>query len=133
MPDRQQNPYGGETVSWMFNENGLIEYPTAVADEDTLMEAAIEAGAEDVVIDETYEVLTAVTDFGAVKAALEEKFGKPEEADLTFIATQQQPVTDHETAEKLLKLITTLEDDDDVQTVITNADMDAAIAAKLAS
>ncbi len=118
----------GETVNWMFDEKGMLFFPVGVADEDTMLEAAIDAGAEDVKSSEDgHEVITAVADFGAVKKALEEKFGKAEEGDLTFIANQTQVVTDAETAEKLMKLLNAIEEDDDVQSVLNNADMDDSL------
>lgn len=124
----------GEAVMWMFAPKGLITYPAAVADEDTMMEAAIEGGAEDVSFDgETHDITCAVEDFGALTKVLAEKFGKPEEAELGYVANQKQPVADVEVAEKLMKLLNALDDDDDVQTVTTNMDMDDAIAEKLAS
>src|SRR5690606_5980351 len=76
----------GEAVMWMFAPKGLITYPASVADEDTMMEAAIEGGAEDVVFDgETHEITCAVEDFGALSKALAEKFGKAEEAELGYV------------------------------------------------
>ena len=123
----------GETVNYMFEEKGIIFYPADVADEDTMMLAAIDAGAEDVSSDENgHEITTAMTDFGTVKNALEAQFGKAEEADLTFVANKTQPVTDLETAQKLMKFINAVEDDDDVQTVSSNADMADELAEKVA-
>lgn len=123
----------GETVNYMFEEKGVIFYPADVADEDTMMLAAIDAGAEDVASDENgHEITTAMVDFGAVKNALEAQFGKAEEAELSFVANQTQPVTDEETAEKLMKFINAVEDDDDVQTVSSNADMADELAEKVA-
>ncbi len=112
------------SVAWMFKECGQILYPSTIGDEDTIMAAAIEAGADDVEITpEEYRILTDVADFGSVRDTLEATFGDAETADLTFIPTQPQPVTDAETAQKIIKLISMLEDDADVQDVMTNADM----------
>lgn len=123
----------GETVNWMFEEKGQILFTSDVADEETIMLTAIEAGAEDVkASDDGYEILTTKDDFGDVSKTLKEAFGKPEEADLTFIANQNQPVEDPETAEKLMNLIEALEDDDDVQVVCTNADIPDEVAEKVA-
>lgn len=123
----------GETVNWMFEEKGMLFFNASIADEEAMLMAAIDAGAEDVVSSENgHEVITAMADFGAVKKALEEQFGKPEEADLTFIATQTQPVTDQEAAEKLLKFIDLIEEDDDVQVVASNADIPDELAEKVA-
>ena len=83
----------GETVNWMFAEKGQILFTKDVADEDTLMMAAVDAGAEDVKTEDGgYEIITEMADFGAVKKSVEEAFGKPEEAELTFIPTQTQPI-----------------------------------------
>ena len=123
----------GEAVTWMFDHKGAIYYPASVADEDTMMEAALEAGAEDVVVEaEGYQVLCATDDFAQVKQAMEDKFGKAEEADMEYLPKQSQPVTDEDTATKLMKLLNTLDDDDDVQAVNHNADMDDALAEKVA-
>ena len=123
----------GETVNWMFEEKGQILYPKAVADEETMMLTAIEAGAEDVGSSaDGYEILTAKEDFGQVSKALKEEFGKPEEADLTYIANQSQPVEDTETAEKVMNFIEAIEEDDDVQVVYSNADIPDEVAEKVA-
>jgi len=124
----------GEAVLWMFDQKGVILYPSSVAEEDAMMEAAIEAGADDVLVEaEGFEIHTAVEDFATVRDELNEKFGKAEEADLGFIAKNETPVTDEDTATKLMKLVEVLEDDDDVQTVTTNADFAADVMQALAS
>lgn len=111
-------------VAWMFKECGQIIYPRSIGDENTVMTAAIEAGADDVeILDDVYKIYTEVTDFGSVRDALEATFTDAESADLTFIPVQPQPVTDAETAQKVIKIMNTLEDDADVQDVITNADI----------
>ncbi len=121
-------------VAWMFEQKGQIIYKTDIGAEDTVMEAAIEAGADDFEpLDEVYKILTQPDDFGTVRDALQEKFGDPEDGDLTFIPTQTQPVTDVETVEKVMKLVEALDNDDDVQDVITNMDVDDSVAEKLAS
>jgi YebC/PmpR family DNA-binding regulatory protein len=124
----------GEAVLWMFDQKGVILYPSSAADEDAMMEAAIDAGADDVLVEaEGFEVHTAVEDFATVRDALAEKFSKAEEADLGFIAKNETPVADEETATKLMKLVDALEDDDDVQTVTTNANFAADVMQALAS
>lgn len=111
-------------VAWMFEERGYIEYPASIGEEDAVMEAAIEAGASDFEAEEeTYTIYTEVADFGEVRNALTEKFGAPEEADLTYVPKQTQPVSDKETAEKVMKLVEVLDDDGDVQDVITNMEL----------
>jgi YebC/PmpR family DNA-binding regulatory protein len=124
----------GEAVVWMFDQKGIILYPNTIGVEDAVMEAAIDAGADDVLVEaEGYEIHTAVDDFAAVRDALQAKFGKPEEADLGFVPKNHAPVTDADKAAGLMKLITTLEDDDDVQTVTTNADVDDTVMQAMAS
>lgn len=113
-------------VAWMFKYRGVLLFPATIGSEDAVMEAAIEAGAEDVKYhagteDEAgvYQIITAVSDFGTVKPVLEKRFGEAEEADLTYLPEQTQAVDDA-TAESLQKLIDALDADDDVQDVITN-------------
>ncbi len=121
-------------VAWMFRHCGQILYPLAIGEEESVMEAAIEAGADDFAADKEegfYKITTEVADFGAVRDALEEKFGRAESADLTYIPTQTQPVNDAETAKAVMKLVDALEDDDDVQEVIVNMDLDDSVAEQL--
>ncbi len=118
-------------VSFMFDRKGMIVYPETVGDEDTIMMAAIEAGAEDVESEgDTHIIYTADTDLAAVSQALEEQLG---EADSTKLVWQPQTMTDLdlESAQKLMRLVETLEDDDDVQNVTTNADFSDEVAAQL--
>ncbi len=118
-------------VSFMFDRKGQIIYPASVGDEDTIMMAAIEAGAEDVESDEDNHIITtADTDLNTVSQALEETLG---EAESTKLIWQPQTTTelDLESAQKLMKLVDILEDDDDVQNVTTNADFSDEVAAQL--
>jgi transcriptional/translational regulatory protein YebC/TACO1 len=116
----------------MFDYKGVMYYPASVASEDAMMEAAIEAGAEDVQTEgDTHRITCAPHDFGAVKPALEAKFGKPDAADFEYLPKQWQPVTDEDMAVKINKLTAALDDDDDVQTVTTNMELSDALAAKL--
>ncbi|MDO4248285.1 MAG: YebC/PmpR family DNA-binding transcriptional regulator [Neisseria sp.] len=107
-------------VAFQFQHQGYLVF--AGADEDALMEAALEAGAEDVLVDEEgmIEVVTAPADWAQVKAALEEAGFKPEDGDVTMRA-QNDTVLTGEDAEKMQKLIDALEDLDDVQNVYTSA------------
>jgi len=112
----------GETgsVAFMFDRKGQILYPASVGDEDTVMMAAIEAGAEDVESDEDgHAIFTADTDLNDVSTALEAELG---EAESTKLIWKPQTTTelDLEGMQKLMKLIGTLEDDDDVQRVTAN-------------
>ena len=114
----------GETgsVGFMFERKGQIVYPAAVGDEDTVMMAAIEAGAEDVQSDETSHVIVcADTDLNEVSTALEEALGESESTKLVWQPTTTTEL-DGEGFEKLMRLVETLEDDDDVQTVTTNVE-----------
>ncbi len=112
----------GETgsVGFMFDRKGQIIYPADVGDEDTVMMAAIEAGAEDVQSDEgAHVIICADTDLNEVSNALEAELGESESTKLIWkpnISTE----LDLEGLTKLMKLVDTLEEDDDVQTVTTN-------------
>lgn len=120
------------SVAWMFDYKGVMYYPVSVASEDAMMEAAIEAGAEDVQTEgDTHRITCAPHDFGHVKAALETKFGKADAADFEYLPKQWQAVTDEDIATKITKLTHAIDDDDDVQTVTTNMDLSEALAAKL--
>ncbi len=121
------------SVAWMFEEKGVIIYPQKIGEEDAVMEAAIEAGADDFEPEgEIYKILTSVTDFGIVRDAMQEKYGDAVEADLSYIPTQTQPITTVEQAESVLKLVAALDDDDDVQDVIINMDTPEEVTAQLA-
>lgn len=124
----------GETnsVSFMFNRIGQVTYPAAVASADAMLEAAIEAGAEDVQSDEHgHAIITDTDTLGEVRDALEAKFGAPESAKLTWTPLNLVPVTAEDAAQTLLKLLDVLEDNDDVQTVLGNFDIPADLLEKL--
>ena len=124
----------GETgsVTFNFERIGYIEFPTAVASPDAMFEAALEAGASDVVsTDETHEITCAPDDLSAVREVLEKTFGTPNAARLDWKALVQTPISDLETAQKLMNFINVLNEDDDVQRVITNADISEDIMSKL--
>jgi len=111
------------SVSYMFQERGLLAFPSDT-DEDALMEAALEAGAEDFSTndDGSMEVLTAPNDYETVKETLTEAGYTPESASLGWLADNTVSL-DTDTGVKLLKLIDKLEDLDDVQNVYTNGDI----------
>lgn len=112
----------GETgsVGFMFDRKGQVIYPASVGDEDTVMMAAIEAGAEDVESDgEVHLVWCADTDLSAVSTALEAELGESDTTKLVWRPTTTTEL-DLEGMQKLMKLIEALEDDDDVQTVTAN-------------
>jgi YebC/PmpR family DNA-binding regulatory protein len=123
----------GETgsVAFMFDRLGQIVYPVATASEDAMMEAAIEAGAEDVVTeDETHTVFTAFEDLSAVADALEARFGAPKSTAIVWRPKSITPVAGDQAA-TLIKLLDALDDDDDVQTVFSNEDISDAELAQL--
>ncbi|MGA2950953.1 MAG: YebC/PmpR family DNA-binding transcriptional regulator [Caulobacteraceae bacterium] len=124
----------GETgsVSFMFDRLGEIRYPASAGSDETVLDAAIEAGAQDTETDEGgHVILTAFEDLGPVAEALEASLGQPTSAQIVWRPKSDTPVSGQEAA-TLVKLIGALEDDDDVQNVWTNADVDEAEIAKLA-
>ena len=125
----------GETnsVSFMFNRLGIIRFAPSAASADAMLEAAIEAGAENVdSSDEAHEITTAPDDFFAVRDALEEKFGAPEEARLDWRPTTTVTL-DEAHATGLLKMIDALEDNDDVQNVYANFDIPDSVMTRLSA
>ncbi len=125
----------GETgsVAFMFERVGQISYPAGAAEAEAMFEGALEAGAEDVESDdETHTVTCQPDDFAAVRDALEQKFGDPEEARLDW-KPQNSIAVDEGTAETLFKLIDALEDNDDVQRVSANFDIDDEIMERLSA
>lgn len=131
----------GETgsVAFMFDQVGKVEYPLDKTDEDTMMEAAIESGADDVETDEPNEdqyseyepvhtILTARDDLGAVASELEKTFGEAKSINLIWKA--QNDIDAPDKAAQVMRLIDALDDCDDVQNVYHNLEMsDAAMAA----
>jgi YebC/PmpR family DNA-binding regulatory protein len=123
----------GETgsVSFMFDRKGQVLYPLEVGDEDTVMMAALEAGAEDVESTEDgHAIFCADTDLNEVSNALEAHLGESESAKLIW-KPQTTTELDLEGMEKLMKLIDTLEDDDDVQRVTANFEVSDEVIASL--
>jgi YebC/PmpR family DNA-binding regulatory protein len=124
----------GETnsVSFQFDRVGLIRYPASVASADGMLEAAVEAGAEDCESsEEGHEVVCAPDELAAVQEQLEARFGAPEQATLTWRPQAAVPVDD-EKAETLFKLLEALEENDDVQRVIANFEVSETALARLA-
>jgi YebC/PmpR family DNA-binding regulatory protein len=111
------------SVAYMFNKKGIISYGPG-AHEDSIMEAALDGGAEDVVAndDGSIDVYTTPDDFSDVLAAMRASGHEPDNAEVTFEADTSSPL-DQDGAEKLLRLVEFLEDLDDVQDVYTNADI----------
>ncbi len=120
------------SVAFMFDRMGQIVYPARAAGEDAMMEAAVEAGADDVESDEeAHTVFTAYEDLSAVAEALGAKLGDPQSTAIVWRPKSLTPVEDA-AAEGLLKLIDALDDDDDVQTVFGNYELSDAELARLA-
>ncbi|MBC7986502.1 MAG: YebC/PmpR family DNA-binding transcriptional regulator [Sphingomonadaceae bacterium] len=120
------------SVSHGFERRGLITYAAGAGDADTILEAAMDAGAEDLQSDdEGHEIWTAAEDLHSVAVALEQSLGEPESARLAFRPSVEVTVEEGD-AEKLFRLLDQLDDDDDVQTVWGNYDVPDEVAEKLA-
>ncbi|NEU13447.1 YebC/PmpR family DNA-binding transcriptional regulator [Methylobacterium sp. BTF04] len=118
-------------VAFMFDHVGIIAFASEVADADTMLEAAIEAGADDVRSDaDGHEVTCAQEAYGEVSKALEARFGDPRRTGLLWKARDTIEVDD-ETGEKLLRLVEVIEDQDDVQNVFVNFALSDALMEKL--
>ena len=120
--------YGGNlgtdgSVSYMFQKKGVISYGPG-ADEDAIMEVALEVGADDIVgnDDESVDVYTTVEDFEAVRNGLQAAGHEPDNAEITYEADTKTALG-QDMAEKVLRIVDVLEDLDDVQEVYTNADI----------
>jgi YebC/PmpR family DNA-binding regulatory protein len=130
------NKYGGalgetNSVSFLFNRMGVIRYPAAVASADAMLEAAIEAGAENAESDdEAHEVTCPIEDFFTVRDALETKFGEPDSAKLDWRPTTSVTL-DEDRAASVLKLLDALDENDDVQNVYANFEIPDAVMQKL--
>ena len=111
------------SVAYMFSKQGIISFAPG-ADEDAIMEAALEAGAEDVVThdDGSIDITTTPEDFTSVNQSIQDADLSPDNAEVTFSASTLAEL-DQGSAESLLKMIDLLEDLDDVQDVYTNADI----------
>ena len=123
----------GETgsVSFMFDRTGIIEYDAGAASDDAMLDAAIEAGADDVISSESgHEIYASQDSFREVARALEAKFGEPRKAALTW-KPQNTVSVDDETGERLLKLMDMLNEHDDVQNVFANFEVSDALVAKM--
>ncbi len=125
----------GETnsVSFLFSRRGMLRYPAAVASEEAMLEAAVEAGAEDVASGpEGHEISTSVEDFFAVRDALEARFGAPEEARLDW-KPGMTVTLDEEQGARMVRLLDALDESDDVQNVTANFELPDALMAKLSA
>jgi YebC/PmpR family DNA-binding regulatory protein len=120
-------------VAFLFSRVGVIEFDADVASADAMLDAAIEAGAEDVVSTESgHEVYTAQDELRDVAKALEAKFGEPRKAALVW-KPQNTVNLDDEKGEKLVRLLETLEEHDDVQNVFANFEVSDALVARMSS
>lgn len=130
--------YGGNmgetgSVAFMFNYAGMIIYPASVGSEDDVMEAALEAGADDCQSDSSrHTILCAIESFAAVRDALEKKFGAAESAKIGWQPKNTVAVNEDQ-ARQILKLVDALEDFDDVQEVFSNFEIPEALMTALAS
>lgn len=110
-------------VAWVFQKKGLIHFTKNQVSEDQLMEQALEAGAEDIKDEEDmWDVITDPASFEKVKKSLGEKSLKPQQAELTMVPQNSVKLMGAD-AEKMLKLMEALEDNDDVQNVFANFDI----------
>jgi len=120
-------------VSFMFDHVGVIEYDAKVASAEAMFEAALEAGADDVVSSQDgHEIYARQDRFGSVAKALEAKFGEPRKAALVW-RPQNTVAVDDEQGEKLLKLIENLNEHDDVQNVYANFEVSDALVSRLSA
>ena len=130
--------YGGNlgesgSVAFMFSRVGEITYKAAKASDDVMLEAAIDAGADDVQSDaEAHVIICAFENIGEASSAMAAKFGEAETVKVAWKAQTMTPV-DQEKAESLMKLVEGLDEDDDVQSVFSNADISDEVLAKLSA
>jgi YebC/PmpR family DNA-binding regulatory protein len=121
------------SVSFQFDRVGEIHYPAEAADPDAMLEAAIEAGAEDCRSSgEGHDIVCAPDDLSAVRDALEQRLGPPEEARLGWRPQATVPLSP-EHADTLFRLLETLDDNDDVQRVIANFEVDDEVLERLSA
>lgn len=119
-------------VSWQFEQKGLITVPKEAIDEDTLMSIALDAGAEDIKAEEEgFDVTTAPSDLEKVKKALDDKSVKYSSAEVTMIPKNYVKL-EGSAAESMMKLMETLDDDEDVQNVYANFDIPKEVMDKMA-
>jgi len=119
-------------VSYMFSKKGVILVSKEDASEETLMDVALEAGAEDIKTSaEGFEVITAPDTFDAVKAALEGKNIKLASAEITMLPSNEVEITDAEAASKIVRLIETLDEHDDTKEVYSNDKISDEVLAKI--
>jgi len=120
-------------VSFMFDHIGVVEYDTDKASADQMLDAAVEAGAEDVISDENgHQIVTKTDTLHEVAKALEAKFGEPRKSGMVW-KPQNTVTVDDEAGEKILKLMDALDDNDDVQNVYANFEVSDALVQKMSA
>ncbi|OUW16995.1 MAG: YebC/PmpR family DNA-binding transcriptional regulator [Opitutales bacterium TMED158] len=120
------NLAGAGAVAFMFHRNGQFIISKDKTDEETLMDVALEAGAEDLKVeDEYFEVLAPLTEFDHVSQALSQAEIEPDNAELAYLPENLTPIASSEDAKQVMRLIDALDDLDDVQNVFHNADIPA--------
>ncbi len=125
------NLAGAGSVAWMFHKKGLVTVPKASADEDTLFTIATEAGAEDFKLEgDVFEIVVSASALEDVKEALTSNHIKFGQAEVTFIPQNTVPVNEAD-ARKILSLVSSLEEHEDVQNVYANFDISDEILAVL--
>jgi YebC/PmpR family DNA-binding regulatory protein len=128
--------YGGNlgetgSVAFMFNRAGEISYKTGVASADQMLEAAIEAGADDVLSDEDGHVVYCAADsLGDVAAKLSQTLGEPDSSKVVWRPNMTTPL-EEERAEALVKLMASLDEEDDIQNVYSNFEVSNEVLSKL--
>ena len=117
---------GSGAVAFMFQRNGQFIISKEKTDEETLMDVTLEAGAEDLKVeDEYFEVLAPLTEFDHVSQALSQAEIEPDNAELAYLPENLTPISSAEDAKQVMRLIDALDDLDDVQNVFHNADIPA--------
>jgi YebC/PmpR family DNA-binding regulatory protein len=120
-------------VSFMFNHVGVVEYDTKAASAEAMLDAAIEAGADDVTSNEDgHQIFTTPETLREVAKAMEAKFGEPRKTALMW-KPQNTVALDDEAGEKMLRLIELLDDNDDVQNVYANFEVSDALVQKMSA
>jgi YebC/PmpR family DNA-binding regulatory protein len=120
-------------VSFMFDHVGVVEYDAVKASADEMVEAAIEAGAEDVISDESgHQIITTTDTLHEVAKTLEAKFGEPRKSGMVWKPQNTVAVND-EAGEKILKLMEALDESDDVQNVYANFEVSDALVQKMSA
>ncbi len=121
------------SVSFMFDRVGVITYPASKTNEDAMLDAVIEAGAENCESNkEQHQITCSPESFGQVRDALEKKFGEPQSAKLTWLPKTTAPINE-EQARSLLKMLDVLEDNDDVQEVFANYEIAEDVMERLSA